>query len=141
MLPLWTTMMESHADQDDAFALADDAPRIWQQAVWDMMARRDNFVFVVPQEGFCCGWVARHPAIYAAREVGLLSEICVAARSSRKGVGQALMKAAKEWFVARDVDDFQLATAQFNSGGQAFFASLGGRPILQRYHFSLHPKK
>ncbi len=137
MLPLWTAMMEGHAARDGAFTLTDDAPHIWQQSIWDLMARQDSFVFVVPTSGFCCGWVSRHPAIYAQREVGLLSEICVGEGARRRGVGRSLMEAAKAWFLARDVDDFQLATAAFNKRGQRFFEALGGRPILLRYHFDL----
>lgn len=136
MLPLWHDMMAEHARQDAAFALAEDAPQVWQTALWELMARQDSFVFVVPLLGFCCGWVARHPAIYAAREVGLLSEICVSRNARRQGVGRALVLAAQAWFSARDVDDFQLATAIFNGPGQKFFEAMGGRPILMRYHFA-----
>jgi len=137
MLTLWTAMMAEHAQQDPAFALAEDAPRIWQQSMWDIMARLDSFVFVIEPLGFCCGWVARHPAIYLSGEVGLLSEICVARGAQRRGVGRALMAAARDWFISRDVDDFQLATAMFNQQAQRFFRAMGGRPLLMRYHFSL----
>lgn len=137
MLHLWTAMMAEHARQDPAFALAEDAASIWQQSMWDIMARPDSFVLVAEPYGFCCGWVSRHPAIYLSREVGLLSEICVADGLRRQGVGRALMEAAKAWFVSRDVDDFQLATAMFNHRAQRFFRAMGGRPLLMRYHFEL----
>lgn len=136
MLPLWRDMMAEHARLDAAFALADDAAAVWSRALWELMARHDSFVFVSPEAGFCCGWLTRHPAIYAAKEVGLLSEICVSPSARRQGVGRALMASARAWFTSRDVDDFQLATAIFNEAGQKFFQSLGGRPILMRFHFA-----
>jgi GNAT superfamily N-acetyltransferase len=137
MMPLWTTMMQQHARHSDAFALADDAAVVWQKSMWEMMARRDSFVLVSEPLGFCCGWVAQHPAIYRAQNVGLVSEICVADGAQRMGVGKALMAAAGHWFALRELNEFQLATAMFNTRAQAFFVALGGAPLLMRYRFLL----
>lgn len=130
-------MMAKHAQKNAAFALADDAHITWRQAIWDMIARTDTFVLVAEPYGFCCGWVSRHPAIYLAKEVGLLSEICVAAAARRMGVGQALIAACRAWFASRDVHEFQLVTAMFNRTGQRFFKAMGGRALLLRYHFDV----
>lgn len=137
MVNLWSRMMRRHALAHPGFALADDAREVWEASVWEMMARSDSFVLVVEKVGFCCGWVARHPAIYRSQKVGLLSEIAVAQRARRRGVGKALMAAARAWFVSRELQEFQLATAMFNSSAQRFFTAQGGTPLLMRYHFGL----
>lgn len=138
MAALWQQMMHRHHRAHPGFALADDAVATWEASMWDMMARPDSFVLAAPRVGFCCGWVARHPAIYRAQKVGLLSEIAVAQRARRQGVGTALLAAARAWFVARELQEFQLATAMFNGPAQRFFRAQGGTPLLMRYHFVLH---
>ena len=139
MVVLWQQMMRRHERAHVGFALAENARETWEASVWDMMARHDSFVLVVERAGFCCGWVARHPAIYRAQHVGLLSEIAVAKRTRRRGVGTALLAAARAWFLSRELEEFQLATAIFNGSAQRFFRAQGGTPLLMRYHFLVNP--
>ena len=135
MLSIWRTMMAQHDQSDPAFALAENACALWEDGLYDLIARCDSFALVVPAQGFCCGWVTRPPPIYAAEQVGHLSEICVAEHSRGRGVGTALIQAAETWFAERELAAYQLATAMFNTSAQTFFAARGGRPISMRYTF------
>lgn len=140
MLNIWRAMMAQHGNADPAFALAEDACALWEDGLHDLIARCDSFALVVPYQGFCCGWVTRPPPIYAADQVGNLSEICVAEKARGRGVGGALMRAAEAWFAERELTAYQLATAVFNTSAQSFFAGQGGRPISTRYTFGV-PKQ
>jgi ribosomal protein S18 acetylase RimI-like enzyme len=142
LLPIWRDMMAAHARYSSAFALADDAERIWRRGMHDLMARTDTFVLVAaPLDaaalGFICGWVARNPAIYLEADMGVVSEIAVSSACARTGVGRALMASARAWFAAREVPHFQLATAGENVAAQRFFAALGGEALLLRYRFEV----
>lgn len=131
--------MGDHESRDEHFALACDANLRWQSLMNEMMHRDDGFVIVGEVAGAACGyilgWLARNPPIYATSTVGFISELAVSASVRRRGVGTALMEAAREWFRGRGVHEFQLATACWNEDAKAFWERLGGRPILTRYRF------
>ena len=137
---IWLAMMRAHAESDAAFALADDCVQRWEEITLDLLSRPDAFVLVGVRDldvlGFCLGWVARNPTIYARSEVGFLSELAVAQSARRRGIGRSLMAAAKAWFRARAVTEFQLSTAVWNHPAQALWQAAGGEPLLVRYRFS-----
>ena len=85
--------------------------------------------------GFAVGWVADNLPIYAATEVGFISELAVAAVARRRRVGAALLQACRQWFARRGLMEFQLATAVWNAPAQAFWRAMGGAPVLVRYRF------
>ena len=141
MLPLWRDMMRAHERYDRSFALSDDAERTWQRATVELMHRHDSFVVVAAMHaqvaGFCSGWVGHNPPVYEARTVGLVSELVVAAAHRQRGIGSALLAAARAWFCARELPEFQLSVAVHNEAGRAFWRQQGGEPVLERYRFAL----
>lgn len=136
---VWLELMRLHENHDVRFALSPDALGRWHALAEEMIGREDGFVFVAeigPQiVGFCLGWLARNPPIYRVADVGFVSEIAVRRPWRRRGVGRALMDEARRWFAQRDLKEFQLSTAVWNEGAQAFWRSLGGAPLLVRYRF------
>lgn len=141
LLTIWREFMHAHAARDQTFRLAGDAEARWQQMALDLMSREDSFVLTttlaeVPR-GLCVGWVARNPTIYAVTEIGFIAEICVSQGYFCRGIGGALMHAARQWFSARKLGEFQLATAIWNTDAQAYWSRHGGLPCLVRYRFDL----
>lgn len=133
--------MELHERTDARFALAEDALARWRSLAHEILGRDDGFLAIAEiggePAGFCLGWIARNPAIYRVPEVGFVSEIAVKSAYRRRGVGRALIDAARAWFRGRGVDEFQLSTAVWNREAQAFWVALGGVPLLVRYRFDL----
>ncbi len=138
---IWRELMAMHAGRDERFALAPRAAERWEQLAADLVEREDGFVLAAEQEralvGFCVGWIARNPVIYRVAEVGFVSEIAVTRRARRGGVGRALMREVRRWFVNKGVTELQLSTAVWNAEARAFWEALGGEPMLLRYHFDL----
>jgi ribosomal protein S18 acetylase RimI-like enzyme len=138
---IWLEFMQSHESRDPSFALATQGLQRWQRMAEDMIDRDDTFVFVTTVEhrptGFCLGWIARNPPIYQVTELGFISEIAVAKNARRSGAGTALMAAARAWFVAHGLTEFQLSTAVWNTEAQKFWEALGGQALLLRYRFVL----
>lgn len=139
--PIWTDFMNAHERRDGHFALAADSLRRWRSLVSEMIYRDDGLVLVGEWggrvSGYCLGWLARNPPIYSVNLVGFISELAVRTDARRRGVGTVLIEAARRWFDSREVTEFQLATAIWNRSAQAFWHSLGGRPILTRYRFDV----
>ncbi len=141
---IWRELMELHASTDPRFALADDALARWTAMAEDLLDRQQGFLLAAragkTPVGFCLGWIARNPPIYRVPEIGFISEIAVARRHQRRGVGRALICAAVRFFRAHGVDEFQLSTAEWNETACAFWRALGGELLLLRYRFALdHP--
>ena len=139
--PIWLEMMQTHALRDASFTLAQNCLPRWKEMTQELLARSDAFVLVASEGpslvGFCLGWVARNPPIYAHSEVGFISEMAVAQANQRRGIGRQLLAAARTWFHARRLLDFQLSTAIWNQDARQFWESCGGRALLVRYQFGL----
>lgn len=141
LAPIWSEFMKVHESLDSYFALSADSLVRWRTLVGEMIQREDGLVLVADTErqavGYCLGWLARNPPIYAVDTVGFISEIAVRCDLRRKGIGGRLIEEARRWFAVRDISEFQLATAVWNAGAHAFWERIGGRPILMRYRFDV----
>jgi len=143
--PIWRELMDLHERTDARFALADDAITRWRTLAHEILGRDDGFLVMAELEGrpvgFCLGWLAKNPAIYKVADVGFISEIVVTRACRRRGVGRALMDAARQWFAARRVQEYQLSTAVWNREAQAFWEAQGGEPLLLRYRFRVDTER
>ena len=139
---IWLELMHMHENNDRSFALAADGLQKWLQMAEDMLDRDDTFVFTALEGshavGFCLGWIARNPPIYRLTDVGFISEVAVAKEAQRRGVGSALIAAARRWFLERRLTEFQLSTAVWNEPARRFWESIGGEALLVRYRFDVH---
>lgn len=136
---IWLELMALHEQEDDHFRLAPDALMRWMQMADDMIARDDAFLLNALLDGrpagFCLGWVAHNPPIYATERVGFVSEVAVVRWAQRQGLGRELIRHARRWFAQQGLDEFQLSTAVWNEPARRFWESIGGAPLLVRYRF------
>ena len=101
-------------------------------AVRDFLAERlgrgDSAIFIARDEqGAALGFVQLYPLFSSLhlRPAWLLSDLYVAARARRQGVGEALMNAARGHAEAKGACALQLETAKSNLAGQALYERLG----------------
>lgn len=138
---IWLELMRMHQESDPSFAMAGDALGRWLAMAEDMLARDDAFLFKAEvagaPAGFCLGWVACNPPIYRTAEIGFISEVAVTRAARRRGIGTALVGAARRWFADRGLREFQLSTAVWNTTARAFWETVGGHPLLVRYRFDI----
>ena len=136
---IWLELMRLHQDTDPHFAMAGDALARWMAMAEEMLARDDAFLFKADVQGtpsgFCLGWVASNPPIYRTPEIGFLSEVAVTRAARRRGIGSALVGAARRWFRERGLAEFQLSTAVWNTTAREFWRAIGGEELLVRYRF------
>jgi GNAT superfamily N-acetyltransferase len=138
---VWLEFMDTHQRTDASFTLAPRSIERWVEMAYDIIDRRDTFLLVAKQQsmvvGFCLGWVAKNPPIYAVREVGFISELAVKLHHRRQGIGRALLHEAREWCFTHGLREFQLSTAIWNVDAQRFWEAEGGSKLLLRYKFTV----
>lgn len=99
-----------------------------QAFLLERIQRGDAQLFIARDEqGVAQGFTQLYPlhSSLALAPSWLLSDLFVASRARRQGVGEALMNAARAHAVASGACGLQLETAKTNLAGQALYERLG----------------
>jgi GNAT superfamily N-acetyltransferase len=95
----------------------------------DRFANRDSRLLLAidAQSGEGMGFVQLYPSFssVAARRIWILNDLFVAPGARRKGVGRALMEAARDFAVSTDAKRVVLSTAATNAEARALYESCG----------------
>ena len=138
-------------DLDRLVPLVDAYRQFYEQASDESRARRflsdrlvnDESVILLAvdsdQPTRCLGFVQLFASFDSVdlAQVWILHDLFVAVAQRRRGVGRALMVAAKEYCRATDAVRIDLATASSNARAQRLYESLGYRRDEAFHHYSL----
>jgi GNAT superfamily N-acetyltransferase len=95
----------------------------------DRLARGDSALFLAldPRSGAGVGFVQLYPSFssVAARRIWILNDLFVAPGARRRGIGRALMEAARDFAVSTGAARLVLSTAATNREAQALYESCG----------------
>ena len=106
--------------------------KIFANVITGCIGNENSAVFVAEREGEIVGYCMCHLGafptwtIHAGRKNGAISDMAVAKDSRRQGIGEALFRAAKEWFVAHDVCRIDLdGIVTGNEAAASFWRKMG----------------
>lgn len=147
IVELWKEYMDFHAARDQHFARSAEGP----QRFGDYLSGRivdaascthaASCVLVAEHNqevvGYCLATIAKFPPVFASREYGSISDLAVAAKVRRQGIGQALVEAALRWFAERDVHRIEVRVATSNELSMAFWRKMGFAPYVEILHREL----
>jgi ribosomal protein S18 acetylase RimI-like enzyme len=95
----------------------------------DRLANNDSVIFLAvdPESGAGLGFVQLYPSFssVAARRLWILNDLFVAPAARRRGVGRALLDAARDHGVATGAKRLVLSTAASNREARALYESYG----------------
>lgn len=93
----------------------------------ERLAQEDSALFAAELDGRLVGFTQLYPLFSSVRmrRVWLLNDLYVAPQARRRGVGEALMEAARAFASADGAVALQLATELDNTGAQALYERLG----------------
>jgi GNAT superfamily N-acetyltransferase len=95
----------------------------------DRLAKNDSVVFLAmePQSREGLGFVQLYPSFssVAAQRIWILNDLFVASAARRRGVGRALMEAARDFAVSTGAKRLVLSTATANAEARALYELCG----------------
>lgn len=135
IVALWREMMDTHASLDARFRFVADAEAEFAKHARRMMRSACSRIFVCDLGGAVVGYVLAEtqvrPPIYPAGRYGFISDLCVAARVRRRGIGRELAERAISWLRSEGVNAVELFAAERNEVAVAFWSALGFEPYLR----------
>jgi len=143
IVELWKEFMDFHADRDPIFTRAVDGHQRFAEFITEEISADESVVHVAVQGerlvGYCLAKLARRPAVFRDRWYGSISDLAVTERLRRRGLGQLLLAATREWFVQQGVTRIELLAAVANTVSTGFWEKLGFRPYLETLFLELAP--
>ena len=93
----------------------------------DRLANGDSVILLAEEHGSILGFTQLYPLFSstACRPLWLLNDLFTVESARGKGVGRALMEAAREHAIATGATGIELATAHTNLPAQRLYESLG----------------
>jgi len=135
IVALWLAMMREHERFDPRIRLADKADNAYRQYVHYYIAREESVVLVAEHQreviGFCLACPARNLPMFQPTQYGYLSDLTVGEPWRGRGIGSALLEAAKERFRTQGIVHIQLQVYSRNAAGLAFWRKAGFQEFVQ----------
>jgi GNAT superfamily N-acetyltransferase len=116
-------------------------PDLARRFLRDRLEASESVVFVAAVEGKGVGFVQLYPTFTSigARRAWILNDLFVVPEARRRGVGRALMDAAKAFAEETGAAWLELATARDNARAQALYRSCGYKKdeVYDRFKLTL----
>ncbi len=127
---MWEELASYHVDLGGPeYRLAPGWKREWQRFTRSHIGRKDRLCVVAEIDGnamgFLLGAVLERPKVFQRYRYGHIYDVFVDAAHRNRGVGEALVDAAMEWFRVHRVDRVELYTHARNLLGLRFWKNMG----------------
>jgi GNAT superfamily N-acetyltransferase len=108
------------------YGQAADLPRA-ESFLGERLARGDSVILLAEEDGRLLGFTQLYPLFSstACRRIWLLNDLFTAEPARGRGVGKALMEAARAHAITTGASAIELATAHSNLPAQRLYQSLG----------------
>jgi ribosomal protein S18 acetylase RimI-like enzyme len=138
---LFAELLAHHDAIEPAFRVRADARERLPQLLARQLGDPDGAIFVGEDAcglvGFCSVRVERAAAALVETARAEIADLGVHALRRRRGVGRALVAAARAWVRSRGVERLEVRVAVRNPEGQAFWRALGFEGFVDVLHHRL----
>jgi GNAT superfamily N-acetyltransferase len=129
----WRALYVLQREQGMTAVMPPDAFALWSGSMVPGLGRFTN-LFLAEASGVLSGFLAarlrRAPAWFGGAAVGFVSEVWVEEAARGAKVGEALVRAAEDWFRAQDAKRVELQVMLANTPARKLYAKLGWRDEL-----------
>ena len=141
IIELWSGMMAEHSREDPRIRLTAEAPAAYRAYAASHIDQEDSMLEVAEADGRIVGFmllmISRNLPVFRPSLYGYLSDLAVAPRWRRRGIGRDLVRRGAEWLRRRDIHTIQLQYYEFNRRAGSFWRALGFRPYYTRMWLDL----
>lgn len=140
---LWLDLMEYHRSVDSRFTIASDGQKKYSRHIVEMIRSTNSRVLVAESIetgaliAYITGELQARPPIALPGLYGFVSEICVEQTWRGQGIGRALYRELRAWFVTRKAIAVELYISESNPSALAFWDEMGLKPFLKLLHEDL----
>ncbi len=135
---IWAEVDGLHADALPHLFRRPQGPMRSVEHVAELLADQNTVILAAELEDELVGAVTvivntspPYP-MFVPRSWAVIEDICVSSSHRRRGIGQALMRAAHDWARQRGVADIELTVWEFNEDARAFYEALGYKTVRRR---------
>jgi GNAT superfamily N-acetyltransferase len=141
--PLWRDLYVHQAEHGMLLRLPTEAFEAWVQSMGPLLGRFSIVVVAVDAgeyAGFVAGRTRNLPPYFGTGQVGAISEVFVAERWRKAGIGRQLVQRAVDWYQEQGVSRVELQVVAGNPQAVAFYERLGWRQeLVQMVWQAMHP--
>lgn len=131
---LWEQMSIMHEIFDSAFALKRAAAEQYKPYAESVIADSNKLMLVYQNDiidGYLNAEVTNQPPVFAEEKVGVINELSIDEKCRRKGIGEALVNKAEEWFHQRGIKSIRCQVATKNPLSTNFWAKIGYQEYIK----------
>ena len=135
IVELWKELMGFHKERDRHFTRSADGHKRFAEFVSGRIAHKASSILVAEQQdaivGYCLATISKYPPVFEYQEYGAIFDLAVTENYRRKGIGQALVEAALQWFSEQEIHRVEVRVATSNENSTAFWKKIGFVPYLE----------
>ena len=135
IVELWKELMDFHKERNRHFTRSADGHKRFAEFISGRMVHEKSCVLVAEQRdeivGYCLATISKYPPVYEHQEYGAIFDLALTENYRRKGIGQALVEAALQWFSEQEIHRVEVRVATSNEISTAFWKKIGFVPYLE----------
>jgi ribosomal protein S18 acetylase RimI-like enzyme len=133
---LWCEFIDLHERYDNYYKRAKNGTKVFNEFINKQISDRNSLVLVGITNKIICAYLSakidNRPAVFSETKYGFISDIAVAEKYRRQGIGEKLYYEAIEWFRKRKIIRIELTVATSNPISMKFWSKLGFKPYSER---------
>ena len=134
VVELWKELMDFHRNLDPFFIRSKDGSDNFLKWVEKQMEIEDAELFVADVSGKIIGYskiqISEYPPVFEKKQYGMISDVVVAKKYRRQGIGKALFDESKKWFTGKGISRIELRVANVNPVAQGFWEKMGFKSYM-----------
>jgi ribosomal protein S18 acetylase RimI-like enzyme len=133
---IWCEFIDLHDYYDNYYKRAKNGSKVFSEFIDKNISERNSLVLVGLVNNEICAYslakIEKRPLVFSKTKYGYISDIAVAEKYRREGIGEKLYNEIFKWFQRRKINRIELTVAISNPISINFWSKLGFNPYSER---------
>jgi ribosomal protein S18 acetylase RimI-like enzyme len=135
IVELWKELMDFHKEIEPLFTRGNDVDQVFAEFVRENISKDDACVLVASDGnkiiGYCQNLIEAYPPVLAIKNYGQIMDFAVASKYRRRGIGEKMLTAAKDWYQTKGITRIEVRFTISNEISSKFWPKMGFTPYLK----------